>query len=452
MSRLFGTDSARGTVVSELSCETAMQAGRAAAAVLSGGTDTRIKIIVGKDEALSSDILEAAVCAGICSAGADAEGLGQVPAAAVAYLVKEQNAAAGIMISAAHQSGDASGIRLYAPDGRRFPHEVEEQIEQLVFGLHAASVYGTRTEPGRMLHIDDAAEKYLSHIKLLMNSDLKGLKIAVDCASGCTAASAEKLFSELGAEVMIVPEPETEELFGVASITTKFEQLMEYVTENDCDCGLAFDSDGCGCLAVDENGRQVDGDSMLGIFAKYYKDNGRLKDDTIAVNSMCSLGLLNFARENGIRTVSSGAAERNVLDRMIEGGYDLGGDSSGHMIFLGDAPAGDGQLCGARLLEIMKATGMRLSELSDEMQRLPQIVLNVRISPRKREIWKNDGTVTGLIQQHEDALGSDGRLLVRESGGPDPFIRIMVEGQDFGQINSIAMEIAQCVKARCAAR
>lgn len=453
MSKLFGTDSARGIAVAELTCEIALQAGRAAAAVLSGDSESRAKIVVGKDEALSSDILEAAVCAGICSAGADAEGLGRIPAPAVAYLVKEHKAAAGIMISEAHNGNGGSGIRLFSPEARRFGKDVEEQIENLVFGLHAAPVYGTRIEPGRMLRSDEAADEYISHITGLVNSPLNGLRVAIDCASGCSSTTAERLFTTMGAEVLIVPEPENEEFFGIGSISTKFEQLMDFVTVNNCDCGLAFSSDGTSCLAVDENGKQVDGDSILAVLSKHYKENGTLKDDTIAVNSMCSLGLLNFARENEIHTVSSGSAGRNVLDRMIEGGYQLGGERSGHIIFLEDAPSGDGQLCGARLLEVMKLTGKKLSELAGEMQRLPQIVLNVRISPDRREIWKNDAELTGLISQHELELGSEGRVLVRESGSmDDPFIRVMVEGKEFSHINNMAMEIARCIKQRCSMR
>ena len=451
MSKLFGTDSAKGNTVADLTCEIAMQAGRASAAVLSCGEGKKSKILIGKDGKLSSDILEAAVCAGICSAGADAEGLGPVPAPAAAWLTKVLDADACIMISSTGPDGNSSGIRIYSPDGRRFPKETEDQIEELVFGVGANSALARpRGEMGRMLRSDDAAERYIEHIKELAAADLSGLRVALDCSGSCAAVTAERLFTELGADVLMLPEPDDEieqDVFRLAS--TKLERLMDFVTANVCDCGLAFDSEGFCCLAVDENGKLADGDSLLAVFAKDLKEKGNLRDDTIVVNYMSGLGLFNFARDNGIRVLTSGTGDRYVLDRMLEEEFSLGGEKSGHIIFLKDSSVGDGQLCGARLLSIMKNTGKKLSELTGEMNRLPQVLINVRISPRQKEIWKNNRVITGLIRDNEDKLGSAGRIVVREVGGAEPFIRVLVEGPDFAVINDMAMEIAQTVKSEC---
>lgn len=453
MSKLFGTDSAKGVAVAELSCEIAMQAGRAAAAVLPGGNGTRSKILIGKDGRPSSDILEAAVCAGICSAGADSEGLGTIPAPAAAWLTKELGADACIMISSAGSGGNSSGIRLFSPEGRRFPADTEEQIERLVFGIGAGSVLARPSaEMGRMLRAENPQETYRDHLKSLVGTDLSGIKAAIDCAESCAGVTAEELFTMLGAEVLILPEPDDEFTSEIDAAYTRLDRLMDFVTENDCDCGLAFDGDGSGCLAVDEAGKLVDGDALLAIFAKSYNEQDKLRGSNVVASSASSLGFYNFARENGINVLTSGAADRYVLDRMLEEKCSLGGEKSGHIIFLDDLPCGDAQLTGARLLEVMKNTGKKLSELAGEMQRLPQIVLNVRIDFRCKELWKNDPVITDLIKSAAEKLGSAGRITVREVPGPDPFIRIIVEGPDFGEINTMAVGIAQTIKSQCAAR
>ena len=451
MSRLFGTDSAKGAVIADLSCEIAMQAGRAAAAVLSGGQEKRSKIIIAKDGRLSSDILEAAICAGICSAGADAEGIGTVPAPAAAMLTKKRDADACIMIAAAGTDANSSGIRIFSPEGKRFSADTEAEMERLVFGIGAGSVLARPSaEMGRMLRYDGAEDDYIGYISELIPTCLSGMKVALSCSGSCTSVTAERLFTELGAEVVILPEPEGQFDSDIEMASTNLERLMEFVPANGCDCGFDFDNEGFGCLAVDETGKLTDGDSMLAIFAKAYKEMAKLRGNSIVVNYMSGLGLLNFARDNGINVLTSGAGDRYILDRMVEEECSLGGERSGHIIFLDDCPVGDGQLCGARLLEIMKVTGKKLSELAGEMQKLPQIVLNVRIDPRKREIWKNDSVITDLIKESSERLGESGRVIVREAYGADPFIRVVIEGSDFGAINEMAMDIARTIKSRCA--
>ncbi|NLT09689.1 MAG: phosphoglucosamine mutase [Ruminococcus sp.] len=449
MSGLFGTDSARGVTVAELSCEQAMQAGRAAAELLvkeQGG-----RIIVAKDKRLSSDVLEAAVCAGICSSGIDAETLGAVPAAAASFIVRERNASAGIMITGAAGSGDGSGIRLIAADGFRLDERVQGELEENILSRMNASPQRKFDNIGRMLSCDNAAEEYVSHIKQLIGTKLSGLRAAIVCEEPSTAATAEKLFRELGAEVFLLPHQEPEE-DDLAPAVTDMERLMDFVAGGEFCCGLAIGDNGGSCLAVDENGMTVDGDHLLAIFAKHFKDSGRLKDDTFVVNQMSGLGLFNFAKENGIKAVTSGASGRSALDRMLEGGFSLGGDRNGHVFFTEDSPCEDGLLCGARLLEIIKMSGIPLSRLAEEMQRLPSISLNVRIADTSREIWKNDKDITDLIEWYQGEFGDKGRVIVRESNAAAPFITITIEGSDFGRINDIAGEIAERIRQRCGAR
>lgn len=445
MSGLFGTDSARGLAVAELSCELAMQAGRAAAELFA--REQIKKIIVAKDGALSSAVLEAAVCAGICSSGVDAEIVGEISRAAASYIVKEHEAAAGIMISEATGIPGASGITIFDKEGFRLDEDAQLEVEEYIY-----STSGERRrfeDIGRMLSSDTAGEEYLLHLKKIIKTPLRGMKVAAVCSRGFLSNTLEKLLTGLGAEVTIIPEPEQPEEPDITPRITGLERLMDLVAAGDYSCGLAIEGDGSSCLAVDEKGMPVDGDTILAIIAGAFRKNEQLKDNAIVVNIMSSLGLMNFAEENGIRIVTSGSCSRSVLDRMREGGYNLGGGQSGHIFFTDHSACDDGLLCGATLLEILKTSGKALSELAGEMKKLPQISLNVRINDSGREVWKNDEEITGLISHYEDELKGDGRIIVRENGGSAPFIRVMIEGSDFGRINDIAMDIAQRIKERC---
>lgn len=448
MGRLFGTDGARGVAVTELTCELAMQIGRAAALVLTKKASHRAKLLIGKDTRISSDILEAALCAGICSVGADAEILGVVPTPAVAYLVKEKNADAGVMISASHNSVEFNGIKLFAASGYKLSDEIEEEIERLILDAPEEIELKSNTSVGKITRCDTAVREYIEHIKNSVETDLSGLKIALDCANGSSSVTAKQLFTELGAEVLLISDEPDGTNINKNCGSTHMENLMSFVVENSCDCGLAFDGDADRCLAVDENGEIVDGDKLIAICAKEYKEQGRLKNNAAVVTVMTNLGFRHFAKDNGIDTVTAGVGDRYVLEKMLDGDYNIGGEQSGHIIFLDDATTGDGQLSGAKVLEILKNSGKKMSELADIMYKFPQVMINVRITPKDKEVWKNDEAITGLIEKHEETLGESGRILVRESG-TEPLIRVMIEGRDFSQINAMAIEIADKIKERC---
>lgn len=447
MGRLFGTDGARGVAVTELTCELAMQIGRAAALVLTKKTKHKPRIFIGKDTRISSDILESALCAGICSVGADAVILGVVPTPAVAYLIREENADAGVMISASHNSVEFNGIKLFASSGYKLSDDIEEEIERLILDNPEEIALASHTSVGRISHYESAVQDYIEHIKASIDTKLNGIKVALDCANGSASSTARQLFEQLGAEVlMLSSEPDGTNINKNCG-STHIENLMEFVVENSCDCGLAFDGDADRCLAVDEKGELVDGDKLIAICAKAYKEQGKLKNDAAVVTVMTNLGFSYFAKENGIKTVTAGVGDRYVLEKMLDGGYNIGGEQSGHIIFLDDATTGDGQLSGAKLLEILVNSGKKMSELADVMYKFPQVMMNVKITPKDKEMWKNDTEITGLIEKHEAELGESGRILVRESG-TEPLIRVMIEGKDFGQINAMAIEIADTIKAR----
>lgn len=445
MGRLFGTDGARGVAITELTCEMAMQIGRAAALVLTKKVSHKPQILIGKDTRISSDVLEAALCAGICSVGADAVILGVVPTPAVAHLVREKNADAGVMISASHNSVEFNGIKLFSSTGYKLSDEIEEEIERLILDAPEEITLKSHTEIGKITRCETAADEYIEHIKSTIDTDLSGLRVALDCANGSSSATAKKLFEELGADVLLISDQPDGTNINKNCGSTHMENLMSFVVENSCDCGLAFDGDADRCLAVDEKGELIDGDKLIAICAKAYKEQGRLSKDAVVVTVMTNLGFSYFAKDHGISTVTASVGDRYVLEKMLDGGYNIGGEQSGHIIFLDDATTGDGQLSGAKVLEILKNSGKKMSELSDVMAKFPQVMINVRITPRDKEVWKNDAGITGLIEKHEQTLGESGRILVRESG-TEPLIRVMIEGKEFAQINEMALEIADKIK------
>ena len=450
MGRLFGTDGARGIAVTELTCETAMSIGRAAAIVLTRKAKHKARIVIGKDTRISSDVLEAALTAGILSVGADAVILGYVPTPAVAYLVKERNADAGVMISASHNSMEFNGIKLFAGTGYKLSDDIEEEIEALVLDnpekLTAALVNGAVV--GRVIHDAKAADDYAAHILSTVKNDLGGLRIAIDCANGSAAATAEKIFSGRGAQIYLMSSAPNGININDKCGSTNMDALMNFVKENRCHVGLAFDGDADRCLAVDENGVIVDGDKLIAIFASDMAERGVLNKNTAVVTVMTNIGFSHFAKERGIDVVTTKVGDRYILEQMIKEDYSIGGEQSGHIIFREFATTGDGQLTAVQLLSIMRRTGKNLSELASVMERFPQVMINVKIQPKWKEAWKNIDEIGDLISLYEKKLASTGRILVRESG-TEPLIRVMIEGKRFDIINDMAVSIADKIRECC---
>lgn len=445
MGRLFGTDGARGIAITELSCELAMQIGRAAALVLANETSKKPCIFIGKDTRISSDVLEAALCAGICSVGADVVRLGVIPTPAVAYLVRTKGADAGVMISASHNSVEFNGIKLFASTGYKLPDSVEEEIEKLILDEPENMVLKSHTEIGRIMDYTEAKDDYIDYITSCIDTDLNGIYLALDCANGSSSVTAKKLFEKLGASVdMLSAEPDGTNINDKCG-STHMENLMEYVKEHGCDAGLAFDGDADRCLAVDENGNLVDGDKLIAIAANAMKNNGNLKNNTAVVTIMSNLGFFHFAKREGIETVATKVGDRYVLEKMLEKGYNIGGEQSGHIIFLDHATTGDGQLSGAKIIEILVNSGKKMSELSSVMESFPQLMLNVRIESKHRNIWRDDEKIKAVMSSYEKKLGNDGRILVRESG-TEPLIRVMVEAKDADVMEEACKNIAAAIE------
>lgn len=447
MGRLFGTDGARGIANSELTCELAMNIGRAAAYVLAKKEEEKPKVIIGKDTRVSSTMLEMALAAGLCSVGADVILLGYLPTPAIAYLVKKCDADAGIMISASHNPCEFNGIKIFSSEGYKLPDAVEEEIESLVLDDMSPITLPTGAGVGSMFSRPDLVEDYIDHIVKSVGTKFNGLKIAIDCANGSSSYTAQKLFEKLGAECHLLHCNPNGTNINAACGSTHMEDLIDYVNGHDVDLGLAFDGDADRCLAVDENGKLIDGDKLIAIFAKNMKDNGMLNNDTAVITVMTNLGFKIFARENGINIAETTVGDRYVLEEMLKNGYNIGGEQSGHIIFKDYCTTGDGQLSGAMFASFVHKTGKRASELASIMTSLPQTMVNVVATPELKAKLKTDKDILDIIKKTEDTLGENGRVLVRASG-TEPLIRVMLEGVDILQIKHLAKDIATVIEGK----
>lgn len=450
MGRLFGTDGARGIAVTELTCELAMNIGRAAAIVLTKQKTHKGKarILIGKDTRISSDILESALIAGITSVGADVELLGVVPTPAVAYLVRYYGADAGVMISASHNSVEYNGIKLFSSTGFKLPDEVENEIEALILDTPEKMTLVDGSDVGRVKTMYGAVSEYNEHIQSTVGGKFQGLLVAIDCANGSASATAESLFYKFGAEyVYINNEPDGLNINDKCG-STHMEQLVELVKKRGCDVGFAFDGDADRCLAVDEKGNIIDGDKLIAILSRYMKEIGTLKNNTAVVTVMSNLGFHRFMNENKIETVCTKVGDRYVLEEMLNNGYNIGGEQSGHIIFLDHATTGDGQLTAAQTLELLSKCKRPLSQLVKDIPDFPQLLVNVKITEDKKGLWEKTQKITDIIAQAEQAMGENGRILVRESG-TEPLVRVMIEGKDKKEVlhwtNLIADTIKECL-------
>lgn len=447
MGRLFGTDGARGVANSELTAELAMNIGRAAAMVLISDEVEHPTILIGKDTRLSCDMLEGALIAGLCSVGANVELLGVVPTPAVAYLVGKYNADAGIMISASHNPFEFNGIKIFSSDGCKLPDDLENRIEEIVLDNVVPYALAKDENIGKVTRMETAVEDYVDHVAKSIGCDLDGMEIALDCSNGSSSRTAEKLFTKLGAKVhMLFDNPDGININKDCG-STHINRLQNYVREHKLCCGLAFDGDADRCLAVDENGNLVDGDYLIAICAKDMKDRGVLKKNAVVGTVMTNMGFNKFCEANGMTFVSTKVGDRYVLEAMLREGYNIGGEQSGHIIFLDYATTGDGELSGAMILSIMKRTGEKLSTLAKVMERMPQVLINVKVSAEGKLAFYTDKEVKAEIKRVTEILGDRGRILVRVSG-TEPLVRVMLEGENLEEIQSLAEESAQVVRER----
>ncbi len=447
MGRLFGTDGARGIANKELTCELAMNIGRAAAYVLTEKTTEKPKVLIGKDTRVSSNMLEMALAAGLCSVGADVVLVGFVPTPAIAFLVNDREADAGIMISASHNPCEYNGIKIFDSNGFKLPDSMEEKIEKIVLDDSSVLDFPVGGDLGSVFFRYDYADIYIDHLLESVDCDLSGLKIAIDCANGSASYTAEKFFTKLGADCTFIHNSPNGININLNCGSTHLDDLIDYVNGHDVDLGLAFDGDADRCLAVDENGKLIDGDKMIAVFALDMKKKGILNDDTAVVTVMTNLGFMHFARDYGINVEQTAVGDRYVLENMLKNNYQIGGEQSGHIIFKKYATTGDGQLSGAMLASIIKKSGKSASETASVMTVLPQTMINVTATPAMKSALDSDCDIKNAIKETEDILGDRGRILVRASG-TEPLIRVMLEGEDIGEIKKLAKKVAEVIKGK----
>lgn len=447
MSRIFGTDGVRGIANMELTAHLAYNLGRAGAFVLTEGAH-KPKILVGKDTRISGDMLQNALVAGILSVGAKAIILGVVPTPAVAHLTRKYHADAGIMISASHNPVEYNGIKFFDEKGYKLSDELEDQIQSVIEGDFYGVPSPVGSGIGREVVEVSALEDYIDFAKATTAVNLAGVKIALDCANGSAYKAAVRGFRELKAEVYVINDNPDGTNINEKCGSTHPEELMDYVVRKGCDMGFAFDGDADRCLAVDEKGNLINGDFILAICGKHLKDINRLKDDTMVVTVMSNLGLDMTCKKLNINALKTRVGDRYVLEEMIKGKYVLGGEQSGHIIFLDFNTTGDGLVTALQIASIVHKEKKTLSELCSIMKELPQVLANAIVPNDKKNIYLEDKEIISEIKRIEESLNGVGRVLIRPSG-TEPLVRVMLEGENQIEIDKMAHNLADMIVEKC---
>ncbi len=447
MGRLFGTDGVRGIANSELTCERAMEIGRAAATILSDGCRHAPTFLIGCDTRASSDMLRAALSAGLCSVGANVIDVGVIATPAVAFLIGKYKADAGIMISASHNPAEFNGIKIFNGNGFKLADMLEERIEEIVLDKVAVPTLALGDKVGRITYAKNAVKDYVRHLKSTVYNSLTGLKIAVDCANGSASVSAKMLFEELGAEVHLLSASPNGENINKNCGSTNLDNLSKYVVEHKLDCGVAFDGDADRCLCIDENGNVIDGDMIMAICSLDLMKRGKLNKNTVVGTILTNFGFTKFCEENDLRFIATKVGDRYVLEEMILEDYSFGGEQSGHIIFRDFATTGDGQLTAAQLLSHLKSEKRSLSSLASVMTRYPQISVNIKTTAEGKLAFYTDRSIDETILAAKEKLGDSGRIVVRPSG-TEPLIRVMVEGKDEKEIEEIANSVSNFIREK----
>lgn len=448
MGRLFGTDGARGIANTEISCELAMKIGRAAAMVISKNReDKKLKVLIGTDTRKSADMLSSAIAAGFCSVGCDVLLLGVVPTPAVAFLVREYSYDAGVMISASHNPCEYNGIKIFRSNGYKLPDAMEDEIEAIILDDIMPPPLKIGGDVGAITSGKNAVKDYIKHLESTAVAHFYGTKIAIDCANGSASETANELFRRLGCECTVINCRPDGENINKNCGSTHIDGLQKYVAENGFDLGFAFDGDADRLLCVDSCGELVDGDKIMAICAKAMKESSTLNANTLVATVMSNMGLFEFCKKNGLNCEKTKVGDRYVLERMLEGGFHIGGEQSGHVIFLDYATTGDGQLTAVQLLNVIRTTGKSLRELASEVEIFPQVLKNVRVSSLGKLRLFEDKDIKIAVEEAEKELGDTGRVLVRASG-TEPLVRVMIEGKNKKQIDRLATQISEVVRER----
>ena len=446
MRKYFGTDGVRGVANKELTCDLAYKLGRAGGYVLTNN-EYKVKVVVGKDTRQSGDMLEAALIAGLMSVGCDVITVGVIPTPGVAYLTRKYGAECGVVISASHNPMEDNGIKFFNKDGFKLDDEIELKIEEYIDNMEKIAYNPIGNEVGVRIHKHTAAQDYVDYLKSIVDTDLTGLKVVLDCANGAAYKVAPEVFRELGAEVIAMNVTPDGENINHKCGSTHPEGLQKAVVEHNADLGLAYDGDADRLIAVDETGTIVDGDHIMILGAVYLKKQNKLAKDTLVVTTMSNIGLHVAAKEYGIDLAITDVGDRYVIEEMKKSGHNLGGEQSGHMIFLDYNTTGDGTLSSLIVSKIVKEDGKTLSEQSALMTTYPQVLINVDVRNEVKNKFMENDEIRAEIERLEKLMNGTGRVLIRPSG-TQPLVRVMLEGKDEGQIRELAQELADLIKAK----
>ncbi len=449
MSRMFGTDGVRGKANLELTPELAYKLGRAAAIYFAKKADKSeepCKIYIGRDTRLSGGMYEAALSAGICSAGGQAVLLGVLPTPAVAYLARTHKAEAGIVISASHNPFYDNGIKFFGGDGYKLPDAVEDEIEALVHQIESNDDLYRPTDAaiGTISYRHDLLNEYVNFVAKTTDIELEGMKIVLDCANGAAYEVMPKILRRLGADVIVIHDKPNGININDNCGSTHLDSLKKAVVEYKADIGIAHDGDADRCLCIDEKGQFIDGDHMIAACAIYMMGKGTLKNNTVVTTVMANIGFHKAIKENGGRTEITAVGDRYVLENMLANNYNLGGEQSGHIIFTDFSTTGDGPITALQVLSYLKRTRRKASAITNIMTSYPQLLVNVKVATK--DGWEENAKIKASIVEGENRLGENGRILVRPSG-TEPLIRVMAEGPDQQELEEICNKIADVVKA-----
>lgn len=444
MARMFGTDGVRGVAGTELTIELAMKLGQAGAYVLTKEKEHQPTIIVGCDTRISGGMLANALIAGICSVGANAVFMGVVPTPAIAYLTRKHKVDAGVVISASHNPMEFNGIKFFNGEGYKLSDKLEDEIEQLIKNGMKDVPMPLGSGIGKINYRFDAREEYVFFMKQTVPVDLSGLKIVIDCAEGASHYTAVETLKGLGANLVAIHTNPDGSNINANCGSTHMDELRARVVYEKADAGLAFDGDADRMLAVDEKGNIVDGDQIMAIIGSYMKDQGKLRKNTIVGTIMSNLGFTLMGEKKGIHIEQTKVGDRYVLENMVENGYNIGGEQSGHIIFLDENTTGDGLLSALHLLEVMVKTGKKLSKLSEVMEVLPQALINAKVPNHKKENFMEYPEIAQAIEALESRFAGEGRVLIRPSG-TEPLVRVMIEGKDQLEIEEEAQKLAELI-------
>ncbi|MDE4543447.1 phosphoglucosamine mutase [Thermoanaerobacterium sp. R66] len=445
MARLFGTDGVRGIANKDLTPQLAFELGRAGAYVLTE-CSRRPKILIGRDSRVSGDMLKSALTAGLTSVGAEVIDAGIIPTPAVAYLTRHYKLDAGVVISASHNPVEYNGIKFFNKDGYKLPDEVEDKIEKIT---NEKSQLPTPTglDVGNVVESESAQRDYIEFLKSTIDCDLKGLRVVLDCAYGASSTVAPILFHELGADVILYGSHPNGEKINVKCGSTNPKVLQEIVAGTGADVGFAFDGDADRLIAVDENGDVVDGDHIMAMCGIHLKNTGKLNKNTVVVTVMSNIGLDIALKQNGIDVVKTKVGDRYVLEEMVKNGYSIGGEQSGHIIFLDHNTTGDGEITALKVAELLVKSGKKMSQLANVMVSYPQVLINAKVKNELKYKYMDDEDIAREIEKLEEEMKGEGRVLIRPSG-TEPLVRVMVEGKDQEKIESMARELANLIEKK----